>query len=405
MALDPSIILAGQNPNILAALDAGTMAGQRTNQARRDTQLQQLYAQHGAGIAQGQQPALNALAGFDPSLAMNAQSNQLGMQQTRQNMAFDAEAMQMKRAEVKQQARAEAGRLSAEQRAQEAAKIERGLAAAGMAYQKGDRAAYDAFLAQNGIDPATMPFDQFPMHAAQYSGVLDALKEAGDVFSPAQSGERFKVVGSQLIDLQAEGGPKAVISTPGQTETVFGPDGQPILTRGPTPTGKPLTEGQSKDVGFSARARGALNVLEPIAGSLTSRPDILLDKLPMGVGREMQGDDYQVASNAARNLLLAILRKDTGAAVTPTEEQMYGEVFLPQPGDGAALLAQKAQARELAVAGLEQGMPADAILAQGRALMQATGGAAGGSSLPPQAPQLNLADPEVDALLQKYRAP
>ena len=49
--------------------------------------------------------------------------------------------------------------------------------------------------------------------------------------------DRFKVVGSQLVDLNAEGGPQAVLTAPGQTETIYGPDGQPILTRGDSEVG------------------------------------------------------------------------------------------------------------------------------------------------------------------------
>ena len=87
---------------------------------------------------------------------------------------------------------------------------------------------------------------------------------------------------------------------------------------------------------------------------------------------------------------------------------MYGKVFIPQPGDNAALLEQKAQARELAIAGLEQGMPADALLAQGRAIMQATGeqtppSAGGGSNSQTFDPaQLS---PEAAAVLKKYAKP
>lgn len=183
MALDPSIILQGRAPDIIGALDAGTMAGMRSNAAQQENALRGLYSEQGANILAGQPGALNALAGLDPAAAMNVQQGQLGMQQTRQNMAFDAESMQMKRQAAKEAAAAGAAQLSAQQRAEGAAKIESGLTAAGMAYKSGNREAYNAVLAQSGIDPATMPFDQFPMFAAQYSGVLDALKDADAVFA------------------------------------------------------------------------------------------------------------------------------------------------------------------------------------------------------------------------------
>lgn len=135
--------------------------------------------------------------------------------------------------------------------------------------------------------------------------------------------------------------------------------------------GKPLTEGQSKDVGFATRARAALDTLETRADGLTSRGQAALEAVPFGFGRDYQDPQYQIARNAADNLMLSILRKDTGAAVTPSEEAAYGRVFLPQPGDSPELLAQKSRARVLAVEGLEAGMPSEAILAQGQALLDA----------------------------------
>lgn len=378
--MDPNIILGGITPNLLGTLQASNEAAAQQNGFQRQNALAQLYQTQGAGIMNGDRNALNALAGFDPQAALGIQDSRqvmdsrgLGMDQTRQNMAFSAEEMQMKRDQVRKEASdaliAQQGKIDAATLEAERAKLEKGLA---MGSQAQTAEQWDQAMLMVGQEDYVGQFENRHMIMAGAMGLKDAL----DTFkpdAPPNASDRFKVVGSQLVDLSAEGGPAAVLTSPGQTETIYGPDGKPILTRGPAPTGKPLTEGQSKDVGFATRARAALTTLGPIADTLTSRGDRLLDLAPMGLGREMQGDNYQVASNAATNFLLAILRKDTGAAVTPSEEAMYGKVFIPQPGDNAALLEQKAQARELAIAGLEQGMPADALLAQGRAIMQATG--------------------------------
>ena len=50
------------------------------------------------------------------------------------------------------------------------------------------------------------------------------------------------------------------------------------------------------------------------------------------------------------------MRKDTGAAVTPQEFSMYGDIFLPKPGDGPEVVAQKRQARERAMEGIRSGL-------------------------------------------------
>lgn len=194
--------------------------------------------------------------------------------------------------------------------------------------------------------------------------------------------DRYRVVGNQLYDLAADGGPKSVGAAEGQVETVYGPDGNPIIVRGTGANARPFTEGQSKDVVFSTRARGALEALEPASESLTSRADRALGAVPFGLGRGVQGSNFQVAENAGNEFLQAILRKDTGAAITTQEHQLYGKTYLPQPGDGPQVLEQKRQARSRAVAAIEAGMSPAQMLAQERGL-QASGSAPRNADAPP----------------------
>lgn len=136
---------------------------------------------------------------------------------------------------------------------------------------------------------------------------------------------------------------------------------------------KPFTEAQGKDVVFATRAKGALETLDPIAGALASRGEVAADWLPMGLGGGLQSDEYQVAKTAGDEFLQAILRKDTGAAITPAEQALYGETYLPRPGDSEARLQYKAEARQRAVAALEAGMSPAQIVAQEKALAKGSG--------------------------------
>lgn len=153
------------------------------------------------------------------------------------------------------------------------------------------------------------------------------------------------------------------------TETVFGPDGSPILSRGPSST--KFTEGQSKDNVYATRAEGAIRTLEPVANALTSRTDRVLDVVPLGIGREGQNSDFQVAQQAGEEFLQAILRKDTGAAITNQEQEMYGKTFLPQPGDGERVLEAKRASRQRAIEAIKAGMSPAQILAQERGVENA----------------------------------
>ena len=142
-------------------------------------------------------------------------------------------------------------------------------------------------------------------------------------------------------------------------------------------TGKPLTEGQSKDTVYSTRAEGALPYIDNGEAALMSKYDSTVENIP-GVGNYLTSDEYQVASSAGDEFLQALLRKDTGATIQPFEIQEYGSVYLPQPGDKPDRLKYKKEARIRALAAMKAGMPAQAIVAQERAL--ATPGASGGST-------------------------
>lgn len=56
--------------------------------------------------------------------------------------------------------------------------------------------------------------------------------------------------------------------------------------------------------------------------------------------------EWQSYKQAAREGIAAILRKDTGAAVTETEFEMYFQQYYPQPGDDPTVVLQKKKARE-----------------------------------------------------------
>lgn len=129
-----------------------------------------------------------------------------------------------------------------------------------------------------------------------------------------------------------------------------------------------FTEGQSKDNVFATRAEGALQVFDPISDVLVSRANRAADFDPTGVARELQNPDFQVAKQAGDEFLQAILRKDTGAAITEGEQVLYGKTYIPQPGDQPATLAAKRASRKRALEAIKSGMSPAQIIAQERAL-------------------------------------
>lgn len=159
--------------------------------------------------------------------------------------------------------------------------------------------------------------------------------------------------------------------------------------------GTKFTEAQSKDNVYSTRARGALPTIDQYEQSLTGIGDRFLDLDPTGQIRgRAQSTEYQLAQAAGREFLQAILRKDTGAAITPAEEALYGQTYLPQPGDGPEVIAYKRQARLRAAEAIEAGMSPAQIVARERAL-QASGGT---EPIPSQSPQRYRFNPETGEL-------
>lgn len=137
---------------------------------------------------------------------------------------------------------------------------------------------------------------------------------------------------------------------------------------------KPLTEGQSKDTVYATRAEGSLPLLDQFGGALTSLPETVGGKMPI-VGNYAKSPEFQRAEQAGLEFLQAILRKDTGAAITADETAQYGTVYLPRPGDSPELLEQKKASRARAVEAIKAGMTPQALLYVEQALSKERGGA------------------------------
>ncbi|KAK6697709.1 hypothetical protein SNK04_013804 [Fusarium graminearum] len=88
--------------------------------------------------------------------------------------------------------------------------------------------------------------------------------------------------------------------------------------------------------------------------------DSALQSLPLlgdsGVVNSLLSPERKQAKQAAAEFLSAILRKDTGAAITQQEFDIYGPMYLPMPGDDRKTLEQKSLAREGALESIKAGL-------------------------------------------------
>lgn len=84
-----------------------------------------------------------------------------------------------------------------------------------------------------------------------------------------------------------------------------------------------------------------------------SLPGEMLKNAAPNVSNIVSGADRQQADQAEREFIAAILRYDSGAAIPPEEFVTQGQIYFPRPGDTPQVLRQKAEARRVAIEGLQ----------------------------------------------------
>jgi hypothetical protein len=144
-----------------------------------------------------------------------------------------------------------------------------------------------------------------------------------------------------------------------------------------------LTEGQSKDIAFLNRASAANAKLDADrTAALVSTKNALGRNVPF-VGNALQSSSSRQGMQIGKDFIAAVLRKDTGAAVTDTEFDFYSDIFLPQWGDDAEALALKEQSRKSFLDGMRSGLSNGASLARMGVVPPPELAAAGGTQPPP----------------------
>lgn len=360
--MDASIILGGQPLNVLGAMDAGRQAAESQIALNRQNALAELYRTQGAGIAAGDQNALNALAAMDPMASLGVQDARLGMDAKRQDMQFSAEKMAMLRDQSKREAEAalreQAATLSAEQLAAEQKALSDALSGGAFFYQNKDKAGYDAFLQSKGIDPAEFPFEAFPAHAASVEGVLEAYK----TFAPAPGPEWVAATPEQAAAYGAASGQintktgefKKTGESNGISYTTRNADGTETTVQiggrgGAADLG--LTEAEGKATGFLYRMEESNKTLSDLENEGSSLWNKTAGKLPV-LGNYMVSAEAQKFDQAKRDFINAILRRESGAVISPEEFANAEVQYFPQPGDSLEVVAQKRRNRLIAIEGV-----------------------------------------------------
>ena len=126
---------------------------------------------------------------------------------------------------------------------------------------------------------------------------------------------------------------------------------------------KPPTEGQVNSATFSTRVEEANRIFDQLASqgyNFADQKYIAERALPSSIlgislGGLGKSDALKQQEQAEKNFITAVLRRESGASIAPTEFDTARQQYFPQPGDSSVLLEQKRRNREIALQGLKLG--------------------------------------------------
>ncbi len=177
-------------------------------------------------------------------------------------------------------------------------------------------------------------------------------------------------------------------ATVGKPFEVTGPDGVPILVRqdkkgnitrvdgfGPKAgAGKPLNDAQSKALLFGSRMQESNKTLSELEDEGVLRPGAVSQTAQSAAGlvpfmgdklaevaatgtNWTQSPEQQRVDQAQRDFINAVLRRESGAVISPSEFANAARQYFPAVGDKPEQIAQKRRNRELATRGILAEVP------------------------------------------------
>lgn len=114
----------------------------------------------------------------------------------------------------------------------------------------------------------------------------------------------------------------------------------------------PPDQGQTAAGGFANRLQTANSILAQVDNQGGDAMAAFLAGAPGG--NYLQSPEYQQFDQAKRDFINAVLRRESGASISPQEFDNASRQYFPVPGDSPQVIAQKRQAREMAVTNMVQ---------------------------------------------------
>lgn len=116
-----------------------------------------------------------------------------------------------------------------------------------------------------------------------------------------------------------------------------------------TLNGKAQSATQSSAQSYGNRMAEANVTLDQLAGQFTGARTAVGNILGGLVPNFMKGGDRQAVEQAQNNFVTAVLRRESGASISPTEFETAAKIYFPQPGDTQKTIEAKAATRNTVI--------------------------------------------------------
>lgn len=195
----------------------------------------------------------------------------------------------------------------------------------------------------SGLEMSVSPDALLTDSRTRSEGALNrGVTMRGQNMADARAGQSYDPERGLVVDLR------------GGTATPVMAGGAPI-----GPKDKGLNDSQSKALLFSNRMEEADKIIADLsmAGTNASIPGMMNNGNANSIINTFAPADQQQLAQAKRNFLNAVLRRESGAVIGPSEFANGDRQYFPQIGDSKAVIEQKAANRKAAIDGIKAEIP------------------------------------------------
>lgn len=183
-------------------------------------------------------------------------------------------------------------------------------------------------------------YKTFGLPMPQGKKVIDYNLSPGTKYNPMKGEVEFDSPKSMLSQIGLDNLPDSM------EVTGFDQKGQPMIRK--KKEAKPPTAGQETTALYASRLKQSNDVFDKLENYINKQGagEMAQASLPSFLNA-LKSEDMQSYQQAQKNFLNAVLRRESGAVISPSEFSEGKQQYFPQPGDKSDVIAQKKANRDL----------------------------------------------------------